>query len=284
MNTEELVLRDGRFIHRKTTTEETNIGDASELLSKYVPKGVMNIGYVSTVKWGEQSISAHLLINGTKYLCYAILDALKVSLCYRPLFKNEHVDAYANKDKTLAKDIQSKIHGWLFTGEANPSHFLGRKIKLDIPWDANRFGQLIFGIDGTLPSREASVMSKSSVPGVGQAYLGALRNGEIYTIRLTNHFDHGKICMGDRWERSKNQGFYVNNLNYALESYLSDTNNNDLWDSQFANLWSLLPDGTLPYWAKDTTDQEHHRVLGTPRDKSILRSTPTSITSFIGIT
>lgn len=284
MNTEELVLRDGRFIHRKITTEETNIGDASELLSKYIPKGVTSLGYIGTVKWGERNTSAHLLINGPKYLCYTVLDSLKVSLCYRPIFKPEYADAYANNDKTLAKDIQSKIHGWIFTGEANPAHFLGRKAKLDISWDSSRFGQLIFGIDGTMPSREASGMSKLAIPPVGQAYLGALRNGEIYTIRLTNHFDHGKVCMGDRWDQSKHRGFYLDNLNYALESYLSAANNGDLWDSQYSALWSLLPDSATPYWAKDAVDQQYHAALGTPRDKSILRSTPTSITSFMGIT
>lgn len=284
MNTEELVLRDGRFIHRQTNITETSIGDASELLAKYIPKGVTSLGYVGRVNWGDTDLSAHLLINGPKYLCYTLLPSLKVSLCYRPIFKLEYADAYANADKTLAKDITSKIHGWAFTGEANPSHFLGRKIKLDIPWDETRFGRLIFGIDGSLPGREVATMSKTGIPSVGQAYLGALRNGEIYTIRLTNHFDHGKVCMGDRWDQSKNRGYYLENLNHALESYLSAANNSDLWDGQYASLWSLLPDGTLPYWAKDVVDRKYHDVLGTPRDTSILRSNPTSITSFMGIT
>lgn len=281
--TEELVLRDGRFIHRQTAITETNIGDASELLSKHIPKGVVSLGYIGIVNWAETQRSAHLLINGQKYLCYTILDSLKVSLCYRPIFKREFQQAYDEKDKTLAKDIQTKIHGWQFTGEANPQHFLGRKIKLDIPWDEARWGKLIFAIDGAMAARDQPGMSFSSSPSVAQCYLGALRNGEIYTIRLTNHFDHGKVCMGTDWDTKKQRGLFLPNLQFALDSYLSAANNLDLWDEQYKSLWSLLPDGTLPFWASQNLSP-WPLELGTPRRASVLRESPTSITSFMGIT
>lgn len=282
--TEELVLRDGRFIHRQTAITETNIGDASELLSKHIPKGVVSLGYIGIVNWAETPRSAHLLINGQKYLCYTILDSLKVSLCYRPIFKREFQQAYDEKDKTLAKDIQTKIHGWYFTGEATPQYFLGRKVKLDIPWDEARWGKLILAIDGAFAGREtAGHLSHSSSPSVSQCYLGSLRNGEIYTIRLTNHFSHGKVCMGNDWDTKKQRGLFLPNLQFALDSYLSAANNSDLWDSQYQSLWSLMPDGTLPFWASQNLSQ-WPLELGTPLRASVLREQPTSITSFMGIT
>lgn len=283
--TEELVLRDGRFIHRQSVITETNIGDASELLYKHIPKGVVSLGYIGIVNWAETQRSAHLLVNGQKYLCYTILDSLKASLCYRPIFKSEFEQAYKEKDKTLAKDIQTKIHGWQFTGEATPNHFLGRKIKLDIPWDEARWGKLIFAIDGGFTNRENAGLSHSGLPSVNQCYLGSLRQGEIYTIRLTNHFDHGKVCMGNDWETCKNRGLFLNNLQYTMEMYLTAANNSDLWEEQYKSLWSLKPDGTLPFWAQSTPDQTQWPAeLGHPRRASVLRESPTSITSFMGIT
>ena len=283
--TEELVLRDGRFIHRQSVITETNIGDASELLSKHIPKGLTSLGYIGIVNWGETQRSAHLLINGQKYLCYTILDSLKVSLCYRPIFKTEFQQAYETNDKTLAKDIQTKIHGWRFTGEATPQHFLGRKIKLDIPWDEARWGKLIFAIDGGFANRNGPNLSHSNPPTVYQCYLGSLLKGEIYTLRLTNHFDHGKVCMGSNWDTNKQHGMFLPNLQFALDSYLSADNNSDLWDDQYKQLWALKPDGTLPFWAQPQTEQKQWPAdLGHPRRASILRESPTSITSFMGIT
>jgi hypothetical protein len=283
--TEELVLRDGRFIHRQSVITETNIGDASELLSKHIPKGAVSLGYIGIVNWGETQRSAHLLVNGQKYLCYTTLDSLKANLCYRPIFKSEFQQAYEDGDKTLAKDIQTKIHGWQFTGEATPQHFLGRKIKLDIPWDESRWGKLIFAIDGAMAGRETHILSHSSSPSVNQCYLGALRNGEIYTIRLTNHFDHGKVCMGNDWESRKNHGLFLNNLQYAMEAYLSADSNSDLWDDRYRSLWALKTTGTLPFWSQSQTEQTQWPAeLGHPSRASILRESPTSIISFMGIT
>lgn len=283
MNTEELVLRDGRFIHRQTNISETPLGDASELLAKYTPKGVMNIGHVGLVEWGSSvKISAHILINGPKYLCYTVLPSLKASLCYQPVFKPEYRNAYDNREKDLAKDILTKIEGWAFVAEATPTRFLGRKVKLDIPWDEARYGKLIFAIDGVFPGRTAvRGLSYSGVPSVGQAYLGALKNGEIYTIRLTNHFDHGKICMGTDWDTVKGRGHYIESLQYALNSYITSGSNADLNDSVYSTLWSLGPDDNTPNWAKDVPRK--FTDWANPVSMSVLRSTPTSITSFMGI-
>jgi hypothetical protein len=282
MNTEELVLRDGRFIHRQTSISETPLGDASELLAKYIPKGVMSIGHLGHVQWGDTVISANLLVNGPKYLCYTILPSLKATLCYQPVFKPEYRDAYEARDKTLAKDILTKIEGWAFVAEATPTRLLGRKIKLDIPWNEARYGKLIFAIDGVFPGREAGILSRSGSPSVGQAYLGALKNSEIYTIRLTNHFDHGKICMGNDWDASKTRGSYIDNLQYALSSYITSGSNADLNDPAYYMLWSLGPDDNTPNWAKATP--HGFTDYGSPVNMSILRATPTSITSFMGIT
>jgi hypothetical protein len=283
MNTEELVLRDGRFIHRQTSISETPIGDASELLAKYIPKGVTNIGYIGPVKWGDTVLQAHLLITGAKFLCYVTLPSIKVSLCYVPLFKSEFLSAYENKDKTLAKDILTKIHGWHFSGRANPVNFLERKVKLDVPWNESTFGQLIFGVDGNLPGRSSGKLTHTVQPATGQAYLGALRGGEIYPLRLTNHFDHGKVCMGSEWDMDKVRLTYLESLQHALDTYQTASNNVDLWDQSYATLWALTPDGTKPYWAN--TDAVWPAELGRPRDHgNPTRNNPMSVTSFLGIT
>lgn len=284
METEELILKDGNFVRRETSITETVIGDAAGLLAKYMTKPAFNVGNIGTVLWGgDRRLFAHVLMNGTRALVYTLLPDIRVSLTYLPVMKPEFVDAYNDRDPSLAKDLKSKILGWSYSANptGTPTEFLERKIPLVIPWEANIRGQLIFSVECTMNPSYMAPLTATGAPVAGSAYLTVLRSKKLYPIRLANHYSNGKICLGNDWDGSRaTKTSYVDILQHALNTYINAQNNRDLYEMDMDRLWSLEPEIGMPYWVNQPSSWPKELK---PRYPNIMKDLEVSVSSFLGL-
>jgi hypothetical protein len=252
--TTELVMRGGRFLRKTTTVEEQDIGGQVELLQKLLPRPASTVHNLGQINWRGKQAPVHSIHSGNKLALFAEVPSIGPRCIYSPRW-NTNGERLANRYPTFTieqkADFMKKIHDHVDCWDPRFGRTaIGSAFEVitqaDIPWNVADYGPLLFIIvfeTAKSPSNHMTGMKGFYYTGT---YMAALEGKELKALDLVNHFDDGRVCMGNEFD----QQFYTGNIvktsliesmQKCADSYNTTQSNNHLHHSRMDVNWRLNP-------------------------------------------